>query len=82
MNDEQVRRFVWCGIRGRANADALIKPDDMITALQNQRYKDGTPLTDRQIAGIMTALLMGGQHTSAATSAWGILRLGERPSLQ
>ncbi|KAL8277205.1 hypothetical protein RQP46_010378 [Phenoliferia psychrophenolica] len=58
------------------------QPDDMITALQNQRYKDGKPLTDRQIAGIMTALLMGGQHTSAATSAWGILRLGERPALQ
>ncbi|KAK4704871.1 hypothetical protein P7C70_g1333, partial [Phenoliferia sp. Uapishka_3] len=58
--------------------ESLDEPDnDMLTALQNQRYKDGEPLTDRQIAGIMIALLMGGQHTSAATrlDAWQI-RLG------
>lgn len=33
----------------------------MLTALQDQRYKTGEPLTDRQIAGIMIALLMGGE---------------------
>ena len=54
----------------------------MLTALQNQVYKTGEPLTDKQIAHIMIALLMAGQHTSAATGAWSILRLGQRQDLQ
>lgn len=61
----------------------LPQPDqDMLTALQNQEYKSGEPLTDKQIAHIMIALLMAGQHTSAATGAWAILRLGENQDLQ
>ncbi|GAA5821708.1 hypothetical protein JCM11251_000983 [Rhodosporidiobolus azoricus] len=59
------------------------EPDlDMLTALQNQEYKTGEPLTDKQIAHIMIALLMAGQHTSAATGAWAILRLGQDQDLQ
>ncbi|KAK4703068.1 hypothetical protein P7C70_g3147, partial [Phenoliferia sp. Uapishka_3] len=59
------------------------EPDaDMLTALQSQVYKTGEPLTDKQIAHIMIALLMAGQHTSAATGAWSILRLGQRQDLQ
>ena len=54
----------------------------MLTALQNQHYKTGEPLTDKQIAHIMIALLMAGQHTSAATGSWAILRLGENQDLQ
>lgn len=61
----------------------LSQPDlDMLTALQNNEYKSGEPLTDKQIAHIMIALLMAGQHTSAATGSWAILHLGERPDLQ
>ncbi|GAA5829004.1 hypothetical protein JCM3766R1_003900 [Sporobolomyces carnicolor] len=64
----------------RASTD---EPDlDMLTALQNQTYRNGEPLTDKQIAHIMIALLMAGQHTSAATGAWAILRLGENQDLQ
>ncbi|GAA5903623.1 cytochrome P450 [Sporobolomyces salmoneus] len=59
------------------------EPDlDMLTALQNQTYRNGEPLTDKQIAHMMIALLMAGQHTSAATGAWAILRLGENQDLQ
>lgn len=54
----------------------------MLTALQNQQYKSGEMLTDKQIAHIMIALLMAGQHTSAATGSWAILHLGERRDLQ
>lgn len=54
----------------------------MLTALQNNEYKSGEPLTDKQIAHIMIALLMAGQHTSAATGSWAILHLGQRPDLQ
>ncbi|KAJ9110714.1 hypothetical protein QFC22_006692 [Naganishia vaughanmartiniae] len=54
---------------------------DMISALQSSSYKDGTPLSDRDIAHMMIALLMAGQHTSSATSSWTLLHLAERPDV-
>lgn len=44
-------------------------------------YKDGTQLPDKHIAGMMIAVLFGGQHTSATTSAWTILELANQPEL-
>lgn len=55
--------------------------EDMIWNLMNQKYKDGRLLNDTEIAGIMIALLMAGQHTSAATSAWILLHLAEQEGL-
>ncbi|KAG6822791.1 Lanosterol 14-alpha-demethylase, partial [Arthromyces matolae] len=40
---------------------------DMIEALMQQKYRSGTQLKDHEIAHIMIALLMAGQHTSSAT---------------
>ncbi len=58
------------------------RPDsDMIWNLMNQSYKNGRALSDTEIAHIMIALLMAGQHTSSATSAWILLRLAEQPNL-
>jgi len=54
---------------------------DMIDSLQGQTYKDGRPLTDKEIAHIMIALLMAGQHTSAATGSWLLLHLASRPDI-
>lgn len=54
---------------------------DMISALQNQVYKDGRPLSDREVAHTMIALLMAGQHTSAATGSWCLLHLADRPDV-
>jgi sterol 14alpha-demethylase len=53
----------------------------MIEALMNQKYKNGDSLTDRQVAHIMIALLMAGQHTSSATSAWALLHLTAVPEI-
>jgi sterol 14-demethylase len=53
----------------------------MITALTGQEYKDGTPLTQRDISHMMIAILMAGQHTSSATSSWTILHLAHRPDV-
>ena len=50
---------------------------DMIEALIHQRYKNGRELGDREIAHIMIALLMAGQHTSSSTTAWAILHLAD-----
>lgn len=55
------------------------KSHDMIWHLMDCKYKDGTPVPDHEIAGIMIALLMAGQHSSSSTIAWIILRLATKP---
>lgn len=55
---------------------------DMLTALRDQTYRDGRALTDREIAHMMIALLMAGQHTSSATSSWTFLHIADRPDIQ
>lgn len=54
---------------------------DMLAALMDQKYKSGRTLSDREIAHIMIALLMAGQHTSSATSAWALLHAAARPDV-
>lgn len=54
---------------------------DMIWNLMDSTYKDGTPVPDREIAHMMIALLMAGQHSSSSTSSWIILRLATRPDI-
>ncbi|CDO94259.1 unnamed protein product [Kluyveromyces dobzhanskii CBS 2104] len=65
----------------RENND--IKDRDLIdTLMKTSTYKDGVKMTDQEIANLLIGVLMGGQHTSAATSAWFILHLAERPDIQ
>ncbi|KAI9028354.1 lanosterol 14-alpha demethylase [Phycomyces nitens] len=54
---------------------------DLLQALIDSSYKDGVPIPDHHIAGMMIAVLFGGQHTSATTSAWTTLELANRPEL-
>ncbi|KAK5259659.1 Sterol 14-alpha demethylase cyp51c [Exophiala xenobiotica] len=54
---------------------------DMLWALMDARYKDGTPITDEEMAHLMIALLMGGQHNTAASGTWVMLHLAHRPHL-
>ena len=54
---------------------------DMISALMEQSYKGGRDINDREIAHMMIALLMAGQHTSSATGSWAMLRLASRPEI-
>lgn len=56
--------------------------EDMIWNLMGCKYKDGTPLADHEIAHMMIALLMAGQHSSSSTSSWILLRLATRPDIQ
>jgi sterol 14-demethylase len=60
---------------------AQVTEMDMIAALQDKEYKDGTPLTERDIAHMMIAILMAGQHTSSATSSWTLLHIAHRPDI-
>ncbi|GAA5978185.1 hypothetical protein JCM11641_001128 [Rhodosporidiobolus odoratus] len=77
----KMREF-YLAILEKRRASNEEPPPDMLTALQNQQYKDGKPLTDKQIAHMLIVLLMGGQHTSAATGTWAMLRLAENVELQ
>lgn len=56
--------------------------EDMIWNLMGCVYKDGTPVPDKEVAHIMIALLMAGQHSSSSTSSWILLRLATRPDIQ
>ncbi|KAG5733202.1 Lanosterol 14-alpha demethylase [Termitomyces sp. T112] len=54
---------------------------DMIEALMQQTYRNGQPLKDHEIAHIMIALLMAGQHTSSATGSWALLHIAANPEI-
>ncbi|KAG6900602.1 hypothetical protein C0993_007825 [Termitomyces sp. T159_Od127] len=54
---------------------------DMIEALMQQKYRGGKPLKDHEIAHIMIALLMAGQHTSSATGSWALLHIAANPEI-
>jgi sterol 14-demethylase len=54
---------------------------DMMAALLNQKYRDGRLLRDHEIAHILIALLMAGQHTSSASGSWAMLHLAANPDV-
>ncbi|TFA98484.1 Eburicol 14-alpha-demethylase [Trichoderma ghanense] len=54
---------------------------DILKHLMTSVYKDGTPVPDHEIAHMMIALLMAGQHSSSSTSSWIMLRLAQNPQI-
>ncbi|KAF2112475.1 eburicol 14 alpha-demethylase-like protein [Lophiotrema nucula] len=68
-------------VRERRSGAVKREGHDMIWHLMECKYKDGTPVPEHEIAGIMIALLMAGQHSSSSTIAWILLRLATRPEL-
>jgi sterol 14-demethylase len=55
---------------------------DILAALEQQTYRDGRALSDVEMAHIMIALLMAGQHTSSATSSWVLLHVADSKEAQ
>ncbi|KAH9930020.1 cytochrome P450 [Fomitopsis serialis] len=55
--------------------------DDVMASLMRQSYRDGRTLPDHEIAHIMIALLMAGQHTSSSSTSWVLLHLADRPDI-
>jgi len=68
-------------VRRRRAGEVKREGHDMIWHLMDCRYKDGTQVPEHEIAGIMIALLMAGQHSSSSTIAWILLRLATKPEL-
>jgi sterol 14-demethylase len=54
---------------------------DMMYHLMNSTYKNGVKVPDHEIAHMMIALLMAGQHSSSSTSSWIMLYLAARPDI-
>ena len=69
-------------IKERRKGGVERKEDDMIWNLMSCVYKDGTQVPDMEVAHMMIALLMAGQHSSSSTSAWIMIRLATRPDIQ
>jgi sterol 14alpha-demethylase len=67
--------------RSQGNKKAEDREQDMIWNLMNCSYKDGKPVPDPEIAHMMIALLMAGQHSSSSTISWIVLRLASRPDI-
>ena len=64
--------------RGAGDKDEEL---DMMKHLMNSTYKNGTPVPDHEVAHMMIALLMAGQHSSSSTSSWIMLRLAQNPTI-
>ncbi|KAI0600790.1 cytochrome P450 [Biscogniauxia sp. FL1348] len=54
---------------------------DIMWHLMNSTYKNGVKVPDHEIAHMMIALLMAGQHSSSSTSSWIMVRLASRPDI-
>jgi sterol 14alpha-demethylase len=67
-------------IKGRRNRQDEAELDIMLQ-LMSSTYKDGTPVPDKEIAHMMIALLMAGQHSSSSSISWIMLRLASRPDI-
>lgn len=68
-------------IRKRREAGGKKDSEDMVWNLMSCTYKNGTPVPDEEVAHMMIALLMAGQHSSSSTAAWIVLRLATCPEI-
>ncbi|EAW11788.1 cytochrome P450 [Aspergillus clavatus NRRL 1] len=68
-------------IKARRQAGNEKDSEDMVWNLMSCVYKNGVPVPDEEIAHMMIALLMAGQHSSSSTAAWIVLRLATRPDI-
>lgn len=68
-------------INDRRKAGGEKDSEDMVWNLMSCTYKNGTPVPDEEVAHMMIALLMAGQHSSSSTASWILLRLATRPDI-
>lgn len=75
-------RNLFMGIMEQRRATNNTDSSDMISALMEAEYRDGKRMTDREVACLMIALLMAGQHTSSTTGTWCFAYLAENPDIR
>ncbi|KAK6519334.1 Lanosterol 14-alpha-demethylase [Arthrobotrys megalospora] len=68
-------------IQKRRKRETPPEEEDMLDMLMKSVYRDGNMIPDQEIANLMIALLMGGQHNTSSTGSWIILHLAHDPAL-
>ncbi|KAI9702568.1 MAG: Sterol 14-alpha demethylase [Candelina mexicana] len=68
-------------IKARRSGEKKKDSEDMLWNLMNSTYKNGQPVPDTEVAHMMIALLMAGQHSSSVTSSWTMLHLAAQPEI-
>ena len=68
-------------IKARRSGEKQKDSEDMLWNLMDSTYKDGKSVPDTEIAHMMIALLMAGQHSSSVTSSWIMLHLAAQPEI-
>ena len=67
--EEMVRLFAKVIQERRQNPERS-DGTDILSLFMDIKYKDGTPITEQEVTGLLIALLFAGQHTSCITSTW------------
>jgi len=56
-----------------------VESEDFLQTLMEARYKDGRPLTEDEMTGLLLAIMFAGHHTSGITLAWTGILLNQNP---
>jgi sterol 14-demethylase len=75
-------RDLFLEIMKKRRASNDMDNSDMLQALMDSEYRDGRNMTDREVACLMIALLMAGQHTSSTTGTWCLSYLAGHPEVR
>ena len=65
----------------RRRDEKRMEGNDLIWALMDSEYKDGTRMTDQEVASMMIAVLLAGQHSACSTVSWIMTWLAYHPHL-
>ncbi|KAK4466351.1 cytochrome P450 [Cladorrhinum samala] len=68
-------------IKQRRESKCAPAEPDMLWNFMECTYRNGRPIPDKEIAHLMIALLMAGQHSSSAAGEWIMLRLASQPEV-
>jgi sterol 14-demethylase len=74
-------RNIFMNIMENRREESRLENPDVLQALMDASYKNGTKLSDKEAAHLMIALLMAGQHTSSTTGTWAISYLAANPDI-
>ena len=58
-----------------------IRGDDMLQSLMEATYKDGRPLNEEEITGLLLTIMFAGHHTSGVTFSWTGILLAQHPEM-
>ncbi|KAJ3041262.1 Lanosterol 14-alpha-demethylase [Rhizophlyctis rosea] len=76
-NETMTKLFLRILKERRASND--VSNNDVLQSLMEATYRDGSKMSDTDVAHMMIATLMAGQHTSSTTVSWILFELANNP---